>query len=783
MTLTPGRRMLLEWLILTTLLVVLAVLGSRHALRAAAPWSSLHRSDALILDTLQPIAAIAPSQTIVLVEIDQNSLDQLGRWPWPRSIHAALIDRLLNAGVQTIGLDILFIEPTADDALIGTAFQNAGQRGVRMVMPVSITRNSGERWYPLYPVPELGLVSQLAHVNFRIDGDGLVRGQYLQEGGFPSFALALLAPAQRQSIQETAQLALIESNPIARDQAFAEALWSLRHFTLLSRLNAPITRISYVDVLRASKLDELKGKTIVVGATALGLGDQYANALIGESSLSAGVELHVAAFSALEQQKLILPMAVNLASALAALLVFIAMIALYRSSARVGLLLTLLVFAVTIALAAGLLRAGFWWPPSTVLLLTAVAYPLWSWRRLEAATGGLVQQAQRLESEPMLTAVEHHANLPAEQVSRSVQQLQYAAQRSVELRRLLQSTLQNLPHPAILTDQYDREVLRNDQFEKAFGGPSDESTVQVPGNAPATTITANGNIPSWLARHAGLALSSAPDSTRTHAQEQRDKLGRDWLINTVPMRYPDGRRWTLIQLVDLSPIRAAQREREQTLRFLSHDLRTPLLSILTIMSEQKGSGITPLWQERIDTYAQRSLELADGFVQLARAENKAIEHETVDLADLIIEASDLSWAMAQARQIRLNSANLQSEALVTGDAQLIRRALTNLIDNAIKFSPPGAEVCLTLTREPALTSRLGRDCWCAAVADQGKGLPADELAQVFEPFWRSLRHEDRPGAGLGLTFVRVVAERHSGLATATANAGGGARFEFRLPTA
>ena len=776
MILTPGRRMLLEWLLLTTLLFALAVLGIAHALRSNEPWSSLQRSDALILDTLQPIAAIAPSRAIELIEIDQTSLDQLGRWPWPRTVHASLIDRLVQAGVETIGLDILFTEPANDDALLGAAIKNAGKRQVRIVMPISITRSAGDRWYPLYPVPELGLASQLAHVNFRIDGDGLVRGQYLQEGGFPSFALELLAPAQRQSMQETAQLALVESNPIARDQAFAKALWPLRHFTLLSRLNAPISRRSYVDVLRSKNLDELKGKTVVIGATALGLGDQYANGLIGESTLSAGVELHVAAFSALQQQKLILPLNTRLASVLAGSILLLTMIALYRSSARLGLLLTVMIILSTIAGSALLLRAGHWWPPSTVLLLCAIAYPLWSWRRLEAATGGLVQQAQRLESEPMLTGIERRGHLPAEQVSRSIQLLQYAAQRSVELRRLLQATLQNLPHPAILTDQNNRVVLHNEQFERAFGKPNGPPNGS-PNNQP------NDDIPAWLARHAGLNLVSDPDPARAHAVEQRDEIGRDWLINTVPMRYPDGRRWTLIQLVDLSPIRAAQREREQTLRFLSHDLRTPLLSILTIMREQKDLQPAPLWQERIDTYAQRSLELADGFVQLARAENKAIEHETIDFADLIIEASDLSWAMAREHRIRLNSEGLRSEALIRGDAQLIRRALTNLIDNAIKFSPAGAEVRLTLEREAANANPLGRDCWCAAVADQGKGLPAEELAQVFEPFWRSLRHEDRPGAGLGLTFVRVVAERHTGAATATVNAGGGARFELRLPAA
>ena len=763
--------MLIEWLLLTTLLVGLAVLAGAHASRTDQPWGSLHRSDALILDSLQPLASIAPSGTVVLIEIDQTSLDQLGRWPWRRNIHASLIDRLVSSGVQAIGIDILFTEPTAEDDSLARSIQNATAAGVRVVMPISITQNSTGIWYPVYPIPALGLNSQLGHVNFRIDGDGLVRGQYLQEGGFPSFALQMLLPAQLSAIQEIARLALAESNPRDRDDSFAKALWPLRHFTLFSRLDTPISRISYVDVLRSEKLGQLQGKSVLVGATAIGLGDQYANGLIGTSKLSAGVELHVAAIAALEQRKLITPVRSGLVSFLSAAIVFVAMIALYRLSARAGLMLSLLTLVATILMSAVLLRTGHWWPPSSALLLTAISYPLWSWRRLEAATSGLVQQANKLESEPMLAPLERHKNLPAEQVSRGIQLLQYAAQRSVELRRLMQSTLQNLPHPAVLTDRNGRVVLQNEQFDKAFVAPFDAS------------LDADEDLPDWLRRHPGLALSADAVPGRPQANEQRDKLGRDWLINTVPMSYPDGRRWTLFQMVDLSPIRAAQREREQTLRFLSHDLRTPLLSILTILREQNSGNVTPSWQDRIDAYAQRSLELADGFVQLARAENQVIVRETVNFADLIIEASDLSWALARERGIRLNSAGLPAEALVTGDAQLIRRALVNLIDNAIKFSPAGAEVRLTLELEPATVERSARGFWCAAVSDRGKGLTSDELLHVFEPFWRNEQHEHRAGAGLGLTFVRTVADRHHGMVRANKNEDGGARFELRLPPA
>lgn len=766
MTLTPGRRVLLEWLLITSLLVVLAATGTRHALRIDQPWSSLHRADALIRDTLQPLAAVAPDPGLLLVEIDQASLDAFGRWPWRRNIHATMIETLVAAKVRAIGLDVLFVETSADDPLLAHAITQARQAGVRMILPISIAQSASGSWYPLYPVDEIGLAAELGHVHFRIDGDGLVRGLYLQEGGFPAFSALLVPPAAVPGLQTIAQQALEQATPVARDQSFAKAQWSLRQLVLLPRLNAPLPRVSYVDVLRSPQAVGLAGRTVVIGATAAGIGDQYASSMIGPDALSAGVELHTAAASAISQRRLLQPFASLASGLLASALVLVMMIALYRSSARLGLILSFGLAATAIGLAAVLLRAGYWWPPSATVLLIALAYPLWSWRRLEAATSGLVRQAQELDTDVLLRAGNERQTLPTEEVSRSVLMLQYAAQRSVELRRLLQSTLQNLPHPAVLIDQNDQRVLHNDRFTAAFGADA-ESPLQA-----GTAITP------WLAENTGLILPAPAEVSRGH--EQRDKRGRDWLIDAVPLRYPDGRSWTLLQMVDLSPIRAAQREREQTLRFLSHDLRSPLLSILTIMREQRDAQFWP-WQNRVETFAQRSLELADGFVQLARAENTPIQHVPVDLSDLMIEAADLCWATARENGIRLDSQNLPQDALVEGDAQLIRRALVNLIDNAVKFSPRDERVTLTLCREPASASPLRCDCWCAAVIDRGKGLSAEELPRVFDPFWRSGQHENRPGAGLGLTFVRVVAERHGGLVNAAAGDQGGTRFELRFP--
>jgi two-component system sensor histidine kinase MprB len=104
-----------------------------------------------------------------------------------------------------------------------------------------------------------------------------------------------------------------------------------------------------------------------------------------------------------------------------------------------------------------------------------------------------------------------------------------------------------------------------------------------------------------------------------------------------------------------------------------------------------------------------------------------------------------------------------------GDPGALERAVLNLVDNAIKFSPPGSTVTVRL--------RGGR----LEVADEGPGIPEFERPQVFERFWRSPAARALPGSGLGLAIVADVVAEHGGTVEVGASAAGGARFSVRLP--
>lgn len=106
---------------------------------------------------------------------------------------------------------------------------------------------------------------------------------------------------------------------------------------------------------------------------------------------------------------------------------------------------------------------------------------------------------------------------------------------------------------------------------------------------------------------------------------------------------------------------------------------------------------------------------------------------------------------------------------VTGDPAALERALTNLLDNAVKWSPEGGQVTVELARGTVL------------VSDQGSGISEDDLPHVFDRFYRSAESRGMPGSGLGLSIVKAVAERHGGGVRADAAPGGGAAIWLHLP--
>ncbi len=273
--------------------------------------AAVTRLDLLAYDGLLPSHA-APADTAVVLAIDDESLSRLGRWPWPRSLHAQLIDKLHDAGVSTVGLTVLFSEPAgagdAGDALLAQAMRRHG--GV--VLPLAPLRQINGTIVDGVPTAELrAAMSQLGHVDAEIDLDGQVRRVYLTAGTgtpqYPAMALALLQQYQPQQTISASLPGLRAAALVPPDDA--AGIWMRDHEVLLPRMRLapPISMVRVLD--SPGLLQSLRERPVIVGVTASGLGGQLATPLAGERTQMPAVLWHAQVLAALRAGKLITPAA------------------------------------------------------------------------------------------------------------------------------------------------------------------------------------------------------------------------------------------------------------------------------------------------------------------------------------------------------------------------------------------------------------------------------------------------------------------------------------------
>jgi signal transduction histidine kinase len=209
---------------------------------------------------------------------------------------------------------------------------------------------------------------------------------------------------------------------------------------------------------------------------------------------------------------------------------------------------------------------------------------------------------------------------------------------------------------------------------------------------------------------------------------------------------------------------------------VAHDLRSPLARIIgyaDFLRDEAAPLLAPVHQdflERLYVGAERMRSLIDDLLDYATADNRELHRTDVDLHALV---EDIVRERVPGPQPTVIIGGLP---VVPGDPTLLRQVLDNLIGNALKYTPPGAEPYVEVVGRPAI-----RGGWRIEVADHGIGIPEDQRATVFTAFTRAGGSEGYPGTGLGLAIVHRIVERHGGRTGVDPNPGGGSRFWFTLP--
>ncbi len=264
-----------------------------------------------------------------------------------------------------------------------------------------------------------------------------------------------------------------------------------------------------------------------------------------------------------------------------------------------------------------------------------------------------------------------------------------------------------------------------------------------------------------------------PQGGREKGDDEIDQLGRT--IDQMSRRIID----------QIRQLRHADATRRELVANISHDLRTPLTSLqgfletLVMKGETLPEGERRRYLDLALKHAQRLGRLIAELFELAMLETEAtrLHFEPFSITELAQDVAQKFKPEAEKRNLRLEVDLPEGAPFVSGDIGLIERVLENLIENAIKYTPGGGTICLSLSAGPERIT--------ASVSDTGRGIDAADLPHVFDRFYRAERHQPGApdGSGLGLAIAKRILQLHGSPIEVQSEVGAGTNFTFDLPVA
>lgn len=707
---------------------------------------------------------IPPTSPTVIVAIDEDSLDRVGAWPWSRDKLARLIERVETGAPRAIAVDLLLDDKkdVSEDGALAAAIANAKS----VVLAAHLDSVNGRvRWRkPIDAFAQKHV--RLGHVHADPDFDGAItRRVFSAKAGegiaIPAFALEALyvggLPVKGGFEQK------VEGASILRPQTvnirFVGGNKSFRH-------------VPASDVLEG-KADpvEFKDRIVLIGSTAEGLQDQWFTPFSETGRKMSGVEIHANAIDTLYAGRAIVE-ASDIVVLLALALMVWGLSWMDRRFEGWRFYTAAMLAGPAVVIVSWLLMkfANVWFPFPPFLAAIVVAVPGLEVAKLVLVNRDLDHKIERLSTGWL----------------QSVNVYESESRRTRDRRRKLFGTRRrNSRWKLDAVDFFNEELMRFLSFNNAILASIEDVII--------------------VSDPAGRVVYQNPAAKRLDGYREDPGLAPDYIASLLDGRKLEMEPATLTFVpscngknfynVTISPIAeagfifsmhdaTAQHELDQAkndmVGLVSHELRTPLTSIRGYsdmllkydLVQEKGKEFLGT----IIDESRRLNQLIQSFLDIAYIESgrQKITKSDFEIGPVLKDMLGVVGPVAAEKQIAIEAPD-QEGTRVHADRLLLYQALSNLVTNAIKYSPPGTTVRIAVAN--------GNGQVRFQVADQGCGIPADESSRIFEKFYRRGNKETREqsGFGLGLAFVKEVATRHGGDVVVESEVGKGSVFTLWIP--
>lgn len=747
---------------ITSLLIILITVGLVYS-------NLLWRFDNLIYDVQLKFFAEPPSKEIVIIEVDEKSLNMLGRWPWSRSVHAELIDRLATVKTYGIALNFIFAEASLnqnDDEMLANAIANHG----RVILPVIIEQGENSLVETL-PLAIYTKVAILGHANVPLERDGISRNVFLKAGvnqpHWPSMALALyglIHPDRLKNIPgETQTLSVL---PFKQSLIGDHQAW-LPFYSP----DSDFQRVSYVDVLlNQIPADYFKNKYVLVGLSAGGLDHDISTPLFPGNHPMTGTDYIATILDALIKDSIWQPVpkawqfTISIVIAGLALLIFI------RLPLNWALLTSNLLFLGVLSLSGFMLQyTRYWYAPAPGLSSIVIIYLVWSWKKLESVIKALFVEKSRalvtLNSivDGVITLnTDNTINYLNPAIIKMLGTSEETIKNSYQTEQLIvSSAIGDTP----LSEIVKRSIAENheQQFLRCL--------LKIP---PQTALTVNLHVSVLYdnkKRQVGAVLT---------VQDIRE------IMEMTQKLIQKSKEQDELKL-ETERARQASLAKSEFLSRMSHELRTPLNAILGFgqLMTMDDNEEHPLSEENLDCIneilnaGQHLLGLINELLDLAKIESGKIELEieSIPVQEIIKDCLMLITPMAQQYNITLvDQSHDVLNLYVKADSKRSKQILLNFLSNAIKYNRENGSVTL---RGFATEKNIR-----FSVIDTGKGLTPKDQELLFKSFERLGAHKTSiEGTGIGLVITKQLAELMHGAVGVESEVDKGSTFWFELPLA